>query len=67
LEILMKTRTAIRAGEGLGDAVASLTHLTGMDRLAKTYEGVTGKPCGCDARQEKLNQLSLPKLSMVHG
>jgi len=41
----------------LGDYVADIAHLTGMDRLTKTYERVSGKPCGCEQRQEKLNTL----------
>ncbi len=53
----MKVRTNIRAGQGLGDAVADLTHLTGLDGLAHSYEQVTGKDCGCKARQQKLNQI----------
>ncbi len=59
----MKLTTGIKAGAGLGDAVAQATHLTGLDRLAATYTQVTGKPCGCKERQEKLNQLfSFPNL-----
>ena len=61
----MKVRTGIKAGQGLGDTVVDLTHLTGIDQLAKAYEQVTGKPCGCDQRQEKLNNLSLPNFSIV--
>jgi len=53
----MNVRTGVRAGAGLGDYVADLAHLTGMDRLAKMYEHTTGKPCGCEQRQEKLNSL----------
>lgn len=53
----MKVRTAITAGQGMGDAVADLAQLTGMNRLAAAYEQITGKDCGCEARQEKLNQL----------
>jgi hypothetical protein len=53
----MKVRTSIVAGQGMGDAVADLAQLTGMSRLAETYEQITGKDCGCEARQEKLNQL----------
>jgi len=52
----MKVRTGLKAGDGLGDTVADLAHLTGMDQLAKTYEQVTGNSCGCKERQEKLNQ-----------
>ncbi len=61
----MKVRTGILAGQGLGDTVADLTHLAGVDRLAKAYEQVTGKPCGCDERQGKLNNLSLPNLGII--
>jgi len=54
----MKVRTGLKAGaNGLGDVVADVTNITGVDRLAKLYEQLTGKPCGCDERREKLNQL----------
>ena len=53
----MRVRTGIKAGQGLGDTVADLTHLTGLDQLAKLYEQVTGKSCGCDERRQALNQL----------
>ena len=61
----MKVKTGIIAGAGLGDAVANVTRLTGVDRLAKTYEQVTGKSCGCEERQEFLNQISVPKIGVV--
>jgi hypothetical protein len=53
----MNVRTGVRAGAGLGDYVADVAHLTAMDRMAKTYERVSGKSCGCEQRQEKLNSL----------
>ena len=53
----MKVKTGIEAGKGLGDAVASFTHATGLDHLATFYTQVTGKDCGCETRREKLNQL----------
>jgi len=54
----MKVRTGLKAGaNGLGDVVADVTNITGIDRLAKLYEEITGKPCGCEERREKLNQL----------
>jgi hypothetical protein len=52
----MKVRTGIKAGKGLGDAIADFAHITGLDRVAALYERVTGKDCGCDARQETLNK-----------
>lgn len=53
----MKVRTNLKAGQGLGDVVADLTHLTGVDHLANLYTRVTGKDCGCEQRREALNQL----------
>lgn len=54
----MRVKTGLKAGNtGLGDVVADVTSLTGIDRLAKMYEEITGKPCGCEERREKLNLL----------
>ena len=58
----MKVRTKIRAGQGLGDAVADLTHLTGLEQLANTYTQMTGKDCGCEARKQRFNQV-IPNLN----
>jgi hypothetical protein len=54
---IMKIRTGLKAGQGLGDAVADLAHITGMDQLARLYEQTTGKSCGCDQRRQALNRL----------
>jgi hypothetical protein len=53
----MKVKTNLESGRGLGDAVADLAHLTGLDRVAQLYERVTGKSCGCDERRQALNQI----------
>jgi len=53
----MKVRTDLKAGQGLGDAVAEFTQQTGLDQLAQGYSRLTGKDCGCKARQAKLNVL----------
>jgi hypothetical protein len=53
----MKVSTQIKAGQGLGDAVADITHVTGVDQLARLYSQATGKNCGCEERRQKLNQL----------
>ncbi len=42
---------------GLGDTVARLAQATGLAAAAKMFERVTGRPCGCEERQRKLNQL----------
>ena len=52
----MIIKTGIKAGQGLGDAIADLTHITGVDRLATAYTKITGKDCGCKARQDALNE-----------
>jgi hypothetical protein len=52
----LKIRTGLKAGQGLGDTVADLAHLTGMDQMAKLYEQTTGKSCGCEQRRQALNQ-----------
>ncbi|HMQ55687.1 MAG TPA: hypothetical protein PKE64_19015 [Anaerolineae bacterium] len=56
---MLKLRTGLKAGKPLGDTVADLTHLTGVDRVADTYTQVTGKDCGCKRRQELLNAVSV--------
>ncbi len=53
----MKVRTALRAGKPLGDQVADLIHLTGLDNFSNLYTQITGKDCGCKQRQEWLNRL----------
>ena len=40
--------------KGLGDTVAAITKATGIEMLVKS---IFGENCGCDARQEMLNEL----------
>lgn len=42
---------------GAGDTVARAAHAMGVDKLAKAWERVTGRPCGCKVRQERLNRM----------
>ena len=53
----MKVKTGIEAGKGLGDVVADIIHAIGLDSLATTYTDLTGQGCGCQERQEALNNL----------
>lgn len=55
----MKVRTDLKAGQiqGMGDVVAEVTHVTGLDNLSQLYTQVTGKDCGCNQRRQILNQL----------
>lgn len=42
---------------GLGDLVAKITYVTGIDKMVKGITKMMGKEdCGCKKRQEKLNQ-----------
>jgi hypothetical protein len=38
---------------GLGDTLAKITHMTGMDKVVKA---VAGDDCGCGGRQQSLNK-----------
>lgn len=42
---------------GLGDTVAKVFRATALDKIAAAFEAVIGKPCGCDERQETLNEM----------
>jgi hypothetical protein len=43
-----------KKSKGLGDTIAKVTKATGIDKAVKF---VAGEDCGCEERQEKLNQL----------
>lgn len=40
---------------GAGDVVHTIARVTGVSRVVKTVERVTGKPCGCAERRAALN------------
>lgn len=40
----------------LGDRIAAGLQTVGADQVAKAYERVTGRPCGCAKRTARLNQ-----------
>jgi hypothetical protein len=54
---VLRVRTALRAGQPLGDQLAAFSHATGLDHLAILYTQVTGKDCGCQQRQAWLNEV----------
>jgi hypothetical protein len=41
--------------KGLGDDIQKITELTGLDKLAKAIARILDEDCGCDDRQEWLN------------
>jgi len=62
----MKVRTGVNAAvQGLGDTIANFTKRTGIDKLASKYEQITGVPCGCNERQEKLNELFPQPIGLI--
>lgn len=42
---------------GLGDTIAKFTTATGIKKVVDTVAEATGLDCGCEARQEKLNEV----------
>ena len=52
---MMKIKTNIKSGNGLGDCVAKIAHALKLDEAAEKYEQLSGKSCGCKKRQEILN------------
>jgi hypothetical protein len=43
------------AWSGAGDAVAFVVHRLRLDGLSRVWERFTHRPCGCAARQKRLN------------
>lgn len=41
---------------GLGDVIAAGTKATGIDKVVKFATNAVGVDCGCDKRQESLNE-----------
>lgn len=46
---------ALQQDKGVGDTLERVIKKTGLASLAKGYEKITGKPCGCLARRDRLN------------
>lgn len=47
-----------KPSEGLGDTVAKVTNVLGIDKLAEGVAHLLGKEdCGCNRRREKLNEI----------
>ena len=41
---------------GLGDTIAKITKATGIKHVVEAVSKATGKACGCEARQDRLNK-----------
>ena len=49
MELAMQSR-------GLGDDIKKITRATGLDQLAKQIARILDEDCGCDDRQEWMNE-----------
>jgi hypothetical protein len=49
MEVLMQSR-------GLGDDIKKITSATGLDQIAKRIAQLLNEDCGCDDRQEWVNE-----------
>ena len=45
-----------KTSRGLGDTVQKISKAVGADKVAKAFEKVTGKDCGCNKRKDALNR-----------
>ena len=45
-----------KKSKGLGDTIEKITTATGIKKIVKTVNNITGKDCGCDKRKKKLNK-----------
>tara|TARA_R100001594_G_scaffold137868_1_gene181177 strand:- start:703 stop:1080 length:378 start_codon:yes stop_codon:yes gene_type:complete len=43
--------------KGLGDTISKITKASGIKRVVDKISEVTGVPCNCQERQEKLNKM----------
>ncbi len=54
----MKLMKWSEESKGLGDTIKKITSATKLDKLAEKIAEVAGaEDCGCDKRQDKLNQM----------
>ena len=51
LEIILKMKSK---SKGLGDKIAAVTKVTGIEKVVKTF---FGDDCGCDERRDRLNKM----------
>ena len=47
----------MKKSKGLGDSIEKITKVTGIKKVIKTVNKVTGKDCGCNERKDTLNRL----------
>lgn len=43
--------------KGLGDTIEAVTTATGVKQVVGAISRVTGRPCGCSKRRDKLNKM----------
>jgi hypothetical protein len=57
VELLEKDGDVNMKSRGLGDSIARFTKATGIKKAVDIVSEGLNIPCGCDARQEALNNL----------
>jgi hypothetical protein len=56
-EAFLRTEGFAFPSMGLGDSIAKVAEASGLGAVARAMERVTGKPCGCKERRERLNEV----------
>ena len=56
---MFKLTETYKTGKGFGDTIEKITTATGIKRVVKKASEVLDVPCGCDKRQEALNNPDL--------
>ncbi len=46
-----------KGSRGLGDTIAKFTHATGIAQAVEAVSQIVGVPCGCNERQQWLNEV----------
>jgi len=52
----MPSRARVKS-RGLGDTIAHFTEVSGIKAVVEFVSEVVGQPCGCNERQEVLNNI----------
>jgi len=57
IDIEKSKKKIMKKSKGFGDTVEKITTATGIKKVVEKVASVTGKPCGCNKRQDTLNRM----------